>query len=57
MRQNHRVHFIEQRKKEVARRHYALRQIETYIEWTMRIRGYLKWKDLKRMYNKYNLEF
>ena len=57
MRKNSRVNFREQREKEVARRHYALRQIERYIQWTVSVRGYLKFKDLKRQYEKYNLEF
>ena len=57
MRKNSRVNFREQREKEVARRHYALRQIERYIQWTVSVRGYLKFKDLKRHYEKYNLEF
>ena len=46
MRKNSRVNFREQREKEVARRHYALRQIERYIQWTVSVRGYLKFKDL-----------
>ena len=57
MRKNSRVNFREQREKEVARRHYALRQIERYIQWTVSVRGYLKFKDFKRQYEKYNLEF
>ena len=57
MRKNSRVNFREQREKEVARRHYALRQIERYIQWTISVRGYLKFKDLKKQYEKYNLEF
>ena len=57
MRRNSKANIIEIRKKEVARRHYALRQIERYIKWTVEVRGYLKWKDLKNQYKKYNLEF
>jgi len=34
---------------------YALRQIERFIKWTVDRRGYLKWKDLKEQYEKYNL--
>jgi len=57
MRQNNRANYSKQREKEIARRHYALRQIERYIQWTVSVRGYLKFKDLKRQYEKYNLEF
>ena len=58
MRRNGKVNFREQgRKKEIARRHYALRQIEKYIQWTITVRGYLKYKDLKRIYKINKLEF
>jgi len=57
MRRNSKVNFKEQQKKEIARRHYALRQIDRYINWTIEVRGFLKWRDLKNQYKKYNLEF
>ena len=57
MRRNSKINLKEQRDKEIARRHYALRQIDRYIKWTTDVRGFLKWKDLKRQYEKYNLEF
>ena len=57
MRRNSKINLKEQRDKEIARRHYALRQIDRYIKWTIDVRGFLKWKDLKRQYEKYNLEF
>jgi len=34
---------------------YAIRKIDTFIKWTIEVRGYLKWKDLKEQYKKYNL--
>ena len=55
MRRNSKINFKEQRTKEVARRMYALRQIDRFIKWTMDQRGYLKWKHLKQQYEKYNL--
>ena len=58
MRRNGKVNFGEQgRKKEIARRYYAFRQIDRYIKWTTEVRGFLKWRDLKYQYNKYNIEF
>ncbi len=57
MRRNNKVNFKEQQAKEIARRHYALRQINRYINWSVGVRGFLKWKDLKDQYKKYKLEF
>ena len=50
MRRNNKVNFKEQQAKEIARRHYALRQIDRYINWSVGVRGFLKWKDLKNQY-------
>ncbi len=57
MRRYNKINFKEQRDKEIARRMYALRQIDRFIKWTINVRGYLKWKHLKEQYEKYNLEF
>ncbi len=57
MRRHNKINFKEQRDKEIARRMYALRQIDRFIKWTISVRGYLKWKHLKEQYEKYNLEF
>ena len=55
MRRNSKINFKEQRNKEVARRMYALRQIDRFIKCTINQRVYLKWKHLKQQYEKYNL--
>ena len=57
MRRDYKINFKEQRDKEIARRMYALRQIDRFIKWTISVRGYLKFKHLKAQYEKYNLEF
>jgi hypothetical protein len=55
MRRDSKAYFEKQRSKEIARRMYALRKIDTFIKWTITQRGYLKWKHLKEQYKKYNL--
>ena len=55
MRRNGKNNIKEHKNKDIARRMYALRQIERFIKWTVDRRGYLKWKDLKEQYEKYNL--
>jgi hypothetical protein len=55
MRRNSKINYSEQRKKEIARRMYAVRQIDRFIKWTMDKRGYLKMKHLKEQYKKHNL--
>ena len=42
--------------KHVARTKYKERKIDTYIKWTINKRGYLKWKDLIEIHNKYNIK-
>jgi len=42
--------------KHVARTKYKERKIDTYIKWTVNKRGYLKWKDLIEIHNKYNIK-
>lgn len=32
--------------KDIARRHYNIRQMDKFIKWTFEIKGYLKWKVL-----------
>ena len=55
MRRNSKINYIEQRKKEIARNMYAIRQIDRFIKWTINKRGYLKMKHLKEQYKKFNL--
>jgi len=42
--------------KEIARRHYANRQIEKWIKWTVTNRGFLKYKELVEIHEKYNIK-
>ena len=42
--------------KHIARTKYKERKIDTYIKWTVNKRGYLKWKDLIEIHNKYNIK-
>ena len=55
MRRNSKANYSEQRKKEIGRRMYAVRQIDKFIAWTMDVRGYLKMKHLKEQYKRFNL--
>ena len=41
-------------KKDLARRKYAERKLQKYIEWSITSRGYLKYKDLVKYEEKYN---
>jgi len=42
--------------KHIARRKYKERKIDTFIKWSMNTRGYLRWKDLEFIHNKYNVK-
>jgi len=42
--------------KHIARTKYKERKIDTYIKWTTTKRGYLKWKDLVKIHNQYNIK-
>ena len=42
--------------KEIARRHYANRQIEKWIKWTVNQRGFLKYKELVELHEQYNIK-
>jgi len=53
MRQNNRIN-PEQAKK-IARIKYAERQIEKWIKWSIENRGYIKYKELVEIHDKYNI--
>ena len=40
----------------LARRKYKERKIDTFIKWSLATRGYLRWKDLEFIHNKYNVK-
>ena len=42
--------------KHLARRKYKERKIDTFIKWSLATRGYLRWKDLEFIHNKYNVK-
>ena len=42
--------------KHIARRKYKERKIDTFIKWSVNSRGYLRWKDLEFIHNKYNVK-
>jgi len=54
MRQNNRTH-PEQAKK-IARIKYTERQIEKWIKWSITNRGYIKYKELVEIHDKYNIK-
>ncbi len=54
MRQNSRVN-PEQAKK-IARLKYAERQIEKWIKWSINNRGFIKYKELVELHDKYNIK-
>lgn len=54
MRQNNRNN-PEQAKK-IARVRYAERQVEKWIKWSIQNRGYIKYKELVEVHDKYNIK-
>ena len=54
MRQNSRNN-PEQAKK-IARLRYAERQIEKWIKWSINNRGYIKYKEIVEIHEKYNIK-
>ena len=53
MRRNRELNTWE--KKDLARRKYAERQLEKFIKWSVETKGDLKYKDLIKYSNKYNI--
>jgi hypothetical protein len=54
MRQNYRNN--PQQAKKVARLKYAERQIEKWIKWSINNRGFIKYKELVEIHDKYNIK-
>jgi len=40
-------------KKDIARRKYSDRKLQQFIDWSVKSKGYLKYKDLIKYSNKY----
>jgi len=47
---------IKESGKHLARRKYKERKIDSFIKWSLSTRGYLRWKDLQFIHNKYNVK-
>ena len=43
------VNLILGRKKDLARRMYARRKLQQFIDWSIESKGYLKYKDLNKI--------
>jgi len=54
MRQNNRDN--PRASKEIARSNYHNRQINKYINWAIKNRGYLKWHELVEIHNKHKIK-
>ena len=54
MRRNRKLNSWEQ--KDLARRKYAERQLQKFINWSVESKGYLKYKDLIKYSTKYNVQ-
>lgn len=44
------------KQKEIARKHYAHRQIDKWVKWSMETRGYIKYKELVELHDHYNIK-
>ena len=42
--------------KEIARKKYSERQINKFVKWSWEIKGKVKYKDIKNLQTKYNIE-
>jgi len=54
MRRNSKIDIRKQ--KELARQKYAERQIDKWVKWRMQAKGYILYKDLVEMQNKFNIK-
>ena len=42
--------------KGLARRKYAERKIDKYINWSIKTKGYIKYTDIRKIHDKYNIK-
>ena len=54
MRQNSRIDF--KQNKRISRQKYAERQIERFVKWSFSKRNCVKFKDIKKLQDKYNIK-
>jgi len=45
-----------EQKKVIARKRYAERQIEKWVKWSINTRGYVKYKEIVEIHDKYNIK-
>jgi plasmid rolling circle replication initiator protein Rep len=43
--------------KRIARQKYAERQIDKFVKWSWEIKGKVKYKDIVKLQNKYEMKF
>jgi len=54
MRRNSKSNSV--RTKELARRKYAERQIDKFVKWSFEMKGYVKYKDIIKKHNEFNIK-
>jgi hypothetical protein len=54
MRRNSKPNSV--RAKELARRKYAERQIDKFVKWSFEMKGYVKYKDIIKKHNEFNIK-
>jgi len=54
MRRDSKVNIAKQ--KQLARQKYAERQIDKFVKWSCEIKGYVKYKDIVKKQNEYNIK-
>jgi hypothetical protein len=42
--------------KGLARRKYAERKIDKYINWSIKTKGYIKYSDIRKIHDKFNIK-
>jgi len=54
MRRDSKINIAKQ--KQLARQKYAERQIDKFVKWSWEVKGYVKYKDIVRKQNEYNIK-
>ncbi len=54
MRQNYRAN--PQLAKKIARQKYSERQIDKFVKWSINQKGYVKYKDVVKLHDEYNIK-
>lgn len=56
MRQGSRENTSDNKTSSIARRQYVLRNMDKYIKWSLKTKGYLKYKDLVEQQNYFKIK-